>query len=673
MRRVLFLFALAPLGLLPLAACGDDGGAADPGGTIDPVECAERTTPAAPCDGRACFTACGIPVAIDDAPELRGFDALERPATKPFAAARVALTLATLNDIELQIRHGETAEILGTVPLPGPLDTVASLEGLAIVGSDSGRMYPIVLNDPAAPVVAATWRPQVDDDVWGMRIAGTTTNRLVLQTSAGLSLLDLTNPGAPVEERCLTVPVEGGMGRVWDVEVGAYFIAAAGGETPLVFTWDLQRPEAAPVPLPIDDRSTVVLHEESLYVARNGEIIEFSVVPGQAISEVRRASATMGGDPPVAGGFLLLDGVALDLEDELKPYDIVDTEAASCTVSLNAQDQSTSWVVSPNFVPDRRFDVTNFPTYDCGPPAPRFGALTEGAADPAGSRLLVRAADGWILWDPATGDQDAAAVAGGGRPVWLDGAVATVTQYGSDGSVPMTATLDWASLEAPSEGGSFEVSTPLLDWDGGGGALWFIAEAEPRAYGEEPPAASSNLVYSFTPPATQATPLPLAEDAAPIGVAAAGPTVYIFDHARKVHVHDVSTGERTAAVSAPFGLDPKARAASSLGLFVADECGGILWIDGAGLARTFTAPADETYVPLAADASALYVASTFAPHPDYAAEQALIALVPAAGSEDAFALTEIARYPLTGAQRSVAPRLDGVALFDKGVHLLERK
>lgn len=660
MRPALAFTTCAVLAVSALAACGDD--AVDPGlgpVTCDPPQGAPVVTD--PCADLTCFDACGTAIALDAAPLTSGLTTTAVPEVRPHTARRIGFTVATAVPSGLQLRQGDAAAVVGTLPLPGTPTTLADAGGVLFAATAAGTLHPINTNDPTAPFAIATWRPSAP-----IALISAENDRLVLRTPAGVSLIDVTDLTAPVEAHCFEVPAAGGMDRLWDVVANRFFVIAAGGDTPRAFVYDLQRPAQPPAPLPIDPDTSVTLYDGAALVTLGGELVEYALTPGQPIAERRRAPLPSPVfRPPVAGGFVLYGDVALDLTDALALYDVIDTGGPSCTLSLNARDLSDAWVISPSVVPDRRYSPDDFPTFDCGPRQVRYATARAGAHEPGGPRLLIAHDDGLSLLDGDSGARvDDLPIAG--EPAWVAGHLVGVAPPPTTGAPPGAA-ITWVSADAPTaDAGGLELDRPLVAWAYDADHLWLLLEPEPRAAGAEAPPASAHTLARVTPPSAALVAVPLPDGAEAVGLAAGPGQLWVFDARRRVHALNAD-GAALLTVEADRDADPTTAIASSLGLFFVDACDAGTWVTPGGDLRRQDAAATPSW--RAAGTSSVYATADDRPHPDLAGAPLLVGLSPTPGADGRFDFTRTARAPLPAGDPAVIPGaplgvlLDGVFLF----------
>ena len=639
--------------LTPLLLAAGCGGASS--SAPAPIVCADPPAAVDPCTGGTCFTACGTSIAIGDAPFASGFSVVASPEVRPFASNRVGQGLVSLVPDAVQTRDGETGALEAAAALGGTPFAIAEAGGLAFVDTGAGVIYPVVVNDPEHPVVLASWRPTEP-----VRIVPSDNQRLILRTRAGVSLIDVTDPAAPVEQICLPIPADGGMDKVWFVAANAGFVAAAGGTTPRVYIYDLLRPTQIAGALPIDDETSVILYKGLLIITSGGRLIAYNAVPGAPLSEAARADLPASVfDPPVIGGFAIYGDVALDLDHGFARYDVIDTGGAACTVSLNAQDHSDSWFLAPGLVPDRRFALASLPEFACGPRAPRFVGASAVAHEPGGGRVLVASDDGLATLDDATNTRTDVAISG--APAWVGTSLVGVTTHGTDFNMPLGATITWAAVADPATTtGTYEQGTALVAWTADASALFLVVEATPRTYGTDPPAPKKNQVVRLDPAVGTPTPVALPSKSAPVALAAGGGRLWFLDAARLAVALDIAspTFAEVARADLDFGFDTSRLFASDLGLFVVDACGTLTWVDPSGAVAIL---ANETpFQLLGADATRVYALVDDAPaSTGLPGVRRLVAWAPTAVGDGTFTVTEQASMTIP----------DGTAAFTAGTPL----
>lgn len=658
MRRASLL-----LTLLLVAGCGGDTSS-----VLGPIVCPEAPAAIDPCDGGSCFTACGTRIAIGDAPLSSGFGVLSAPVVRPFASNRVGQGLVSLVPTGVQTRDGENGALKGELPLGGSPYAIAEAAGLAFVDTSAGVIYPVVVNDPEHPVVLASWRPE--DTV---RVVPVDNRRLILRTPDGVSLIDVTDPAAPVEANCLPIPAEGGMDDVWQVTASAGFVAAAGGSTtPRVYLFDLLRPDEISAALDIDAETSVILYKEILVITKDGGLIAYNAVPNASLSE--RGRVTLPApvfEPPIIGGFAIYGAVALDLDDAFAPYDVIDGGGAACTVSLNAQDHSASYFIAPGLIPDRRFALESLPEFECGPRETRFPNASAVAHEPAGSRLLITHDDGASVFDPTTnGRVDDVAI--DGLPAWVGGALVGVRAAGTDFNMPLTTELSWASVDAPTtRAGDLSQPTAHLGHAADADALYLLVEGAGRDYGSDAPKPRTNQVLRFDPTTGATTAVPLPSKAAPVAIAVSGGRLWYLDDGRQAVALDAAspTFDELARADLDQGFGADAPHASALGLFFTDACGALTWVDPAGAVAVFENETPGTL--LGVDATRLYTLANDAPaSTGLPGVRRLVAWAPVGVSDGIATLNEAASLTVPDGGAAFAPGTP-LALVLGGLHVLE--
>jgi|GEM_PF-2992133 len=632
--------------LLLAAGCGGDSS------TTGPVTCPDPPAAVDPCDGATCFTACGTRIAIGEAPLSTGFDVVAAPTVRPFTSNRVGQGLISLVPLGVETRDGETGAVEGGALLGGTPVAIAEAEGVAYVDTRAGVIYPIVATDPSSPVVLASWRPE--DEV---AVVPADNRRLILRTPGGVSLLDVEDPSAPTELTCLDVPAEGGMDRVWHVTASAGFIAVAGGDTPRVYLYDLLRPNEIAAAFPIDAETSVILHDELLVITSNGRLIAYNAVPDASLSERTRADLpAQVFDPPIVGGFALYGSVALDLENDLAPYDVIDTGGATCTISLNAQDHSASYFLAPGLVPDRRFSLASLPEFECGPRSSRFPGAFGLAHEPGGARLLVAHEDGASLFDPMTNAKvDGVAITG--EPAWVGSTLVGIATSGSDFGAPLGTNLTLASADDPTTAaGDLEQSTGYIGYAADGDGLYLLVEGSGREYGTDAPPANTNQVLRLDPAGPTLTPVALPSKAAPVALAVGGGRLWYLDEGDRAVALDAASGsfDELARGSLEASYGDAAPFASALGLFLHDACGALTWVDPQGEVAVL---ADETAMTLVgADAGRVYTLVDDAPaNTGLPGVRRLVAWAPTAVGDGTFTLSEVASRVVPDGGAKLAP------------------
>lgn len=656
------LLPLAALLLTPLAvpACGgDDGG----GGSkkLPPIDCPAAPTPVDPCAGGGCMEACGSPILLGAGAETAGFELRGRPTVRPRIALRVETVVVGATPWGISVLDGDTAEEVGALTLSRTPIAMASVDGALFVGTDGGSIVPIDVSDATFPVALATWRgPE------GVRMVRGSGRRLILRTPGGLSVINVNDVEHPVEERCIILPTVGGNARVWDAQVLGDFVVVAGGDTPLAYVYDLAVPDRQPTPIPIDAETGVVLEAPgSLVLTKGGKAILYQLNPGQPLTELTRDDAGFGLTPLVAGGFIIGDTVALDVKDRLRRWTVVPHDATSCAIGLNALDLSSSYVVFPELYPTQRWSPETAPTPVCPRREPEFGHATSGAREPGGARIVVASDAGAVVWDLGVGGEVGTAQLAGDL-VWVGDSVLGIERLGMDSGMQLSAAVHRVKVDdltaAPT---TTTIDRPLHDWAATAVALWLVVEGSPRGFDDPAGKASERELWRLSP-GEAPTPVVLAEGAQPDQVFTSLDKVYVLDEQRIVRILDLS-GVEVATAELPRGYDPTTGAASSLGLLITDECGGLAWVkpDG-GLATS--EPTAERVVPEAADGKYFYGFAVASGAVEIAPEPYLIALQPS-DVEGALSVHIAGRLPLPSTGGTVLPGVP-TAVIQNGLYVV---
>ncbi|MCB9735927.1 MAG: hypothetical protein H6745_25345 [Deltaproteobacteria bacterium] len=658
-RHLLPFAALSTLTLLAPTGCGgDDGGG---GKKLDPVECPAAPTPVDPCAGGGCVEACGNPIFLDAGAETSGFELRGRPTVRPRTARRVDRVVVGTTPWGISVLNGETAEEVGALTLPRTPIAMAEVDGALFVGTDGGSIVPIDVSDETFPVALGTWRGP--ESVQLVRGDG---RRLILRTPDGVSVWNVSDVEHPVEERCIVLPIVGGSDRVWDAQVLGDFVVVAGGDTPLAYVYDLAVPDRQPTPVPIDNETGVVLEAPgNLVLTKGGKAILYRLVPGQSLQEVTRDDAGFGLQPLVAGGFIIGDTVALDVRNGLQRWNVVPPDATSCTVSLNALDLSSSLIVFPELYPSQRWDPEDAPAAQCPRREAEFAHAVSGAREPGGANVVIADEAGAVVWDLEVGGEVGTAQLAGDL-VWVGDSILGIEKKGTDFGMAVTAEIHRVKVDdLAADPTTTAIDRPLHDWSATAVALWLVVEGAPRQFGDEAGKASDRELWRMSP-GQEPTPVALEDGAQPDQVFTSLDKVYVLDEQRLVRILDL-TGAEVAQVELPRGYDATTGAASSLGLLVTDECGGLAWVKPDGTLAT-SEPTAERVIPQAADGKYFYGFAQAGTDVEIEPEPYLIALQ-LSDSAGALSAHVSGRLPLPSTGGTVLPGVP-TAVIQNGLYVV---
>jgi len=371
---------------------GSDASESDGGGVYEEGAAGARTIPLCeqqghPCDDRAglCFDVCGTPVLVQVLPSLSGFAAAAAlPANLPRAADRAETGLVSIEQPNLVVRDPDSLLELGSV-------SVGRAHGLVLVGTTAfvqegwlGGVTVVDIADPAHPTPITWWAAATTPPPSGiggpearMRLVGASDGRLVVSTERGVSLLDVSDPHAPVEALCVA---HAGGEPAWTPHVltdGRWLVVHLmidEDEQAVARVHDLQAPDptVAVAELSCLAEGFVALHAGRLLLVVEGEaqLYELAAPGGPAMTAARAMPKNVPFDAPIVGGFAKVCKAALcsafDLESEdLAVYTVQQENEAPCLERLSPEEEGTEWVVSPWYAPDKRWPVAQSPVHAC--------------------------------------------------------------------------------------------------------------------------------------------------------------------------------------------------------------------------------------------------------------------------------------------------------------------
>ncbi len=702
------------LGLL--TACGTKaGGAGDTGSdTSGPEEgamyakgetrvpetplCKQQGDPCAD-GGGFCFEVCGTQVLVQAPPSLSGFSAAALPANLPRASARAEVGLVTIENPNILLREPETLSELGAVP-------VGRANALVVVGATAfvqdsvlGGVTVVDVGDPAHPIPVAWWAAATTPPPSGiggpkarLRLVGAYDGKLVVSTELGVSLLDVSDPHAPVEALC--IPHAEGE-PAWTSHVltdGNWLVvtmALDGDEDGIarVHDWQAVDPTIAVAEFPCLVEGFVALHKGRLLVAVEGEaqLYELAAPDGPAMIAARPSTKNVPFDAPLVGGFAMVCKAALcsafDLESEdLAAYAVEQEDERPCLERLLPEEGGAEWVVSPWYAPDQRWPVDESPVHPCPAAAKQSPQRSvDGVVSPEGDEILVHAEDGdWLVnLDDAT----TTAVSGlswgySGKPfppaVWVGDRIAVLTGGpGWDWGIIGHSLIEIHDRQHP-EKAPISMDSPgtILDLAAGGQYLFILSEPTERAFGDPAPTVEERVLWSVELGAAipSRTDLPLPGGALPTGIAAAGETLYVLDAEAVILVLDFA-GNQIRKVAVPNDSINGPHVAGPGGLLVRGSDGVPRWLPADGESLLDHVDGCAELVPVTADGNSFHLLSRIPGSPDFASRWDLLVATPVLESSG-FVFEVKTGAPMGQAPTRVLPGEPTVIIHD-GLVLLE--
>ena len=653
--------------------------------------------PGNPCTepGGFCFDVCGTPVLVQPPPSLSGFAvAAALPANLPRAAARAEAGLITIEQPNLVVRDPDSLLELGSIAVGRAHDLVVVGATAFVQDGSLGGVTVVDIADPAHPTPTAWWAAATTLPPSGiggpearMRLVGASDGRLVVSTERGVSLLDVSDPHAPVEALC--IPHADGE-PAWTAHVltdGNWLVvtmALDGDEDGVARVHDLQAvdPTVAVAEFPCLVEGFVALHKGRLLLAVEGEaqLYELAAPGGTAMIAARAMPKNVPFDTPVVGGFAKVCKAdlcsAFDLEsDDLAIYTVDQVTENPCLERLLPEEGGTVWVVSPWYAPDLRWPVEEVPVHTC-PAAAEQSPLrsVDGVLSPGGDEMLVHAEDG--DWYVSLDDGTATAVSGfswgyagatfppvvwvGDRIAMLAGGPGMDWEIVGDSYIEIhDRQLSWASPLVVDSPGT------VLDLAVGGSHLYVLSEPAERAFGDPDPSLDERRLWSVD--IGQAEPshadLPLPADALPMGIAAVGETLYVLDEGAGIRVLD-ATGKKLCTVDAPQGTMDGPHVAGPGGLLVRGSDGVPRWLPPDGESLLDHVDGCAEFVPVAATGGNFYLLGRSPYGPGFAARWDLLVATPV-HQDGGFVLQVQASAPLGQLPTRVFPGSPTVIVHDE--------
>ena len=520
------------------------------------------------------FTACGRTLRVGDPPRPYGFTFPDLPTGPGRVGASHAAGHVSVDSATLRV-HDADWNVVGEL---GPLDLpyrLAVTGDVAVAALYDGAFVVADLSEPAHPEARALWGQRRDESGAGALQLGEAVGGLVpLWGSDGVSLIDASDPRAPVEVACLGA---GLLSRATDLFSGDGFLAIQGEGEVLVFDTD---------PLTVAPVVTLVSVDEGTMAGEGARVAVWEDVRTVALYEwrgdhmslvVRRTAPDLQSlwAPAVAGGFALHGGgyatarYAFDLRaDDLEVLE-VDRFANGYACPTQVLRAGTPIAeVLPNWDRSARFAVGTAP---CPEEVPRDPSVTVGAASPDGQSRLLHDGSAWFALDPASGVRTPLPLLGSDRvPVWW-----------------------WPTVWVKSEGDGFDIGQWMSSWltfvpqDGGASTrvdspgpfvalastpdtLWVLSEDGRRRVGAPAPPADERVLWRV---GLSGAPVfvTLPAGAAPQTVIVAGSEVVIPDLGG---FGRVLAGDVEVATLPMPGLTADGLASGS--------AAGVAWVDAAG-------------------------------------------------------------------------------------------
>lgn len=588
------------------------------------------------------FDVCGVHVAITAPITNEGFSNLDMPGLVTRSVRWHGEEAIAADGHSLVRRDATLAEIDRIDALAYPTH-VELIGDSAFLGGASGGIAVVDLSD-GTPSATAWWAPATLEGDPAVHLVGVSGARLVLRTSAGFSLVDVTDPADPLELGCGTWTGE----ESWLFPVSERWAAAATSAGAELFDLSGNTP-AWVASVPLAEEGGAVLYGDRLLVWEEFRtVVLYDLASGAPVELTRIEDDTRvqgrAWDPAVAGGMVLHGGLddeafwAMDLEDDgLGLYSTSDLDPEwSCTVRVASAADGSEWDLMPMWHPESRF-APGAAELACPVATAVSDFPNGGVREPGGARVLVQSG-GWRTLDLETGAEEAIYSEPSSQGFWVDEGFAFAFTDGSDWGIPLVSTLTFTDdvggvTEVIASPGPFVAQAPL------GREVWVLSEAAGREYGDPEPAATDLILWRVAGGgAAVVTPVTLPVGAAPVDVITGGDRAYVFDEADAVHIFGAD-GVLAATCPLADGFGDGPRVASELGAFFLDGSGRpSVVIADCSVTRLAADPVAWSFA--AADEELVYVADEVGPGEGYVAVPALQAL-------DAGTLNEVGRIPTT--------------------------
>ena len=650
-----------------------------------------------PCATGTCFTVCGTFVQVHPPAALEGFDAATPlPLQHPMDFGRTSQALVTLEHPHLVLRDTDSLAELGALFL-GWHNYVAVTEGLALVNTlNRGGIQVVDLSDPTQPAAMARWRvaappPGAEEGSGtGLWLVGAAEGLVIVETGLGVSLLDVSDPQAPVEAACIPhgaseLAIHEKTDGRWlvvqriDIEDWAYGAS--------VYDLDASEPTKEVAKLPATPETFMELHQGRLLLFTEDDdqarLYELDTEGGPALVATRPVKKAPPWIAPVVGGFALMGdyhgfagetGVeeALDLEgDDLGVYTVHPVEGSPCLQRMVPAAGGPEWLVSPHYVPDTRWSADAPPVHACPPAHPNPEAKAspirfyDGIVSPDGAEVLAWSDVGVYLVSTTNGEttpvQNLPLVYYGPYgsllpQAWVGDRIAFLVALQGKKTEPgdslvevrLREALDAVEVVVDSPG-------PVLDAVLGGTMLYAISEPEERASGSEPPPPEELVLWAVDLAADDPARIDLSFPATtkPVGLAAWGDLVYVLEKELGVHVLD-SAGTLLSTVAAGSDEIDGAYAAGPEGLLLRGEDGVLRWlpVDGEALLEDIAGCTEAA--PIAALQEGFYL-SARTPSGEVPESFWELRVATPSPAGDGFALEVTARAPFESEAYAVRP------------------
>jgi hypothetical protein len=654
----------------------DDGDTAGPDTAFHTAETApdsgETGDSVDPCEAGPCFTACGLPVVVTAPIVATGFVPGRFDAWYPRDLLWKGGVAWQVDGRGLIRRDRDLLEI-GRVPML-PTALRVELAGTAVFLGNGNAGVSVVSEADGEPL--AWWSPSLGESGYEyLRLAGVSRERLVVDTSRGTSVLDVSDPLAPTEAGCLEADLPDSWGAAAEGDF-AFRITEAGidvmelsGDAPRHVDSITSITEAVPV---LDGGRLLVWNEDR-------DLILYGLGT-DAVTEVGRRDRQSESDPsswdPAHPDGLVLSGGernggywAVDMaEPELPLHHTTEPESGrwSCVARFDDEADEPSWDVSPMWFPDERFDPGELASLVC--PDAAFNSYGVGVLhrSPAGDAVLYQEDSTWYVL-PFDGAEPTAVAEGYGQwGFWLGESFAIAEMEGYDWGIPLISTIDlvdaggtaWDTILSPG---------PFVALVGQDDAVWVLSEPRGRDYGEPAPPAEDNILWRVDPDGGT-TEVPLPSGAAARDLVADGEGFWIVDEdGFRVDRLD-GEGALLERCELPAGWGGGGRrVASTLGLFLHDDDGAVVRVEPGCTVSTWTEGADGgslvEHSLAGADERWLYLSGPVGPAAGYTTWNGLRAVDP-----DTF--EALAWIPTWG--EAIVSAGDPVVVAELDLYLLDR-
>jgi hypothetical protein len=569
-----------------------------------------------PCDDGNCFEMCGQPVLRLPPPALEGIGDV---AGEPFRRRLPPIAYAGATRVREEgayiVTRDADGTILGSMPRIGAL--LGATEDSVVLAAThwlAQSSYTIVdLADPGAPVAVATWSLPVTRGAWWEEIwrhagyyAGSSQSRHVFATPGGVSWIDTTDPGNPVEVACMMEdpPVPQDWWYVAAISDDLIAIHRSGLGIPVLEVFaadDLVAPIAV---LELYDEPAIAALGNRL-VLSGDEIVLYELVPGAGLVDVDAIvdDAPTGQNGDLVGGFLAYGfsadyateySVDLTADDGLRRYVGPTTDAAidvaACFIERYAVDGSEDHVVAPIWDPQMRWPIAQPPDLPCPAAVLSRPLGSSGARDPTADRIVVASDQNHLTRSGLDGSSPEQVLAmlpdpGGGidSPMWVWTAAGVVVA--SNGNPLNQDHLTFIDVDAGSV--TFEMLVPgfLFAIAEASDRLWVLGGAEGLELEDLPRGAEIHVLRWVDPfaPELGATEVPLPRGTQADTIVAMGERLVVLDSGNRLIVLE-GDGVIAGSADVPSSLVPRDLAAGPAGAIGRDDHGRLWWMDPIELA-----------------------------------------------------------------------------------------